>query len=87
VLGKLCDAILHYAHQGRGVKLEDIINLWPKVGTKSRLSFGRRFDSALEKGLGEGFAGRIENIERRGWTGQDYRAAWSAGFPDDPIED
>jgi hypothetical protein len=87
MLGKLCDAILHYARQGRGVKLEGIISLWPKVDSKGQLSFGRRFDKALEKGLSEGFAGRIENFERRGWTEQDYRDAWNAEFPDDPIED
>jgi len=88
-LGKLQDAILHYARQGRGVKLEGIISLWPTIDTKGVVSLGRRFDSSLKKELAdmEKFVARIENYERRDWGGQEYREAWNAEFPEDPIED
>jgi len=88
MLGKLQDAILHYARQGRGVKLEGIVTLWPTIDTKGHLSFGRRFNASLAKELDDmdRFTGRIEYYERRDWTEQDYRDAWNAEFPDDPIE-
>ena len=88
VLGKLEDTILHYARQGRGVKLEGILSLWPTINTKGKLSFGRRFAAALGKALNnmDLFRARIENYEHRDWTEEDYRNAWNAEFPDDPIE-
>jgi len=88
VLGKMQDALLHYGRQGRGVRLEGIVSLWPTIDTKGRFSFGRRFDSSLEAGLNDAdkFVGRIENHEHRDWTEQDYRNAWNAEFPNDPIE-
>jgi hypothetical protein len=88
VLGKLHDAILHYARQGRGVKLEGIVSLWPVIDTKGRLSLGRRFDSSLGEELNDKkwFVAIVDNIERLLWGEQEYRDAWNAEFPDDPIE-
>ena len=89
VLGKLQDATLHYARQGRGVKLEGIARLWPTVNAKGVLSLGRRVDGELVEALNEMdlFKARIEHYERRTWEAQDYRNAWNEEFPDDPIED
>ena len=87
VLGKMQDATLHYARQGRGVKLEGIVTLWPVSDAQGRLSFGRRFDVSLEEELNDmdKFTGRLENYEHRTWTEQQYRDAWNTEFPADPI--
>jgi hypothetical protein len=89
VLGKLQDATLHYARQGRGVKLEGIATLRPKADSRGTLSLGRRLDAALCKELNdmEKFAAQIENYEHRTWEEVDYRNAWNEEFPDDPIEE
>jgi hypothetical protein len=88
MLGKLHDAILHYARLGYSVKLEGIVTLWPTVDTKGHLSLGRRFDSSLETELNDKrlFLAEIENAENILWAEQDYRDAWNAEFPGDPIE-
>ena len=88
VLGKLHDAVLHYAQQGRGVKLEGLLSLWPTMNTKGQLSFGRRFAPDLGKAINviENFHGRIDHYEHRDWTEEDYRNAWNEEFPDDVIE-
>jgi hypothetical protein len=87
VLGKLQDALLHYARQGRTVKLEGIVQFWPTIDIKGTLSLGRRFDGVVTKKLNnlEKLAARVDNYERRTWEEQDYRDAWNAEFPDDPI--
>ncbi len=89
MLGKLRDAILHYTRQGRGVRLEGIVTIWPTINTKGHISFGRRFDKVMEKELNDKkwFIAIVENAERISWSEQDYRDAWNAEFPDDPIED
>ena len=40
-LGKLADAIIHYARMGRGIKLEGILSLWPTTDTTGEFSFGK----------------------------------------------
>jgi len=86
-LGKIQDAILHYARQGRGVKLEGIVSPWPVMDAQGHLSFGRRFASELEAELNDTdkFTARVTNYEHRTWSEQQYRDAWNAEFPNDPI--
>jgi len=88
VLKTLQDAILHFARQGRGVRLDGIISLWPIVNTKGNITFGRRFASGLGRALNniDRFNGHLKNYERRNWCEEDYRCAWNEEFPDDPIE-
>ncbi len=87
-LGKLSDALLHYARQGRGIKLEGILSIWPTIDTKGKLSFGKRFNIDLmdEFNNMKLFQGQIENVDRLQWSKQDYIDSWNAEHPEDPIE-
>ena len=89
VLGKLHDAIIHYARQGRGVKLKEIISLWPTMNCKGVFSLGQRLNPRLLAALNHAvrFKAPIKHFERLFWSKADYRAAWNAEHPDDPIED
>jgi hypothetical protein len=89
VLGKLQSATLHFARQGRGVRLEGIVSLWPIIDTHGKFRLGRRFNSTLTAELNDlsAFGAYVSNYERCEWTAEDYRNAWDAEFPGDPIED
>ena len=88
VLGKIHDTILHYARQGRGVYIEDVVTLWPVMSTRGAISLGWRISATLRRALNALplFRGRINNYEHRDWATEDYRQAWDQDHPDDPIK-
>jgi len=87
VLVGLQQAVTHYAHQGRGVKLEGLGTFLPNINYDGELSMSYRMDAFLKKELNDGsFQGKIRNKKHIGKQVADVLALWNEEHPNDPVE-
>jgi nucleoid DNA-binding protein len=87
-LGELSDAIIFYLAKGMPVSIDGVgrvlvtvsrrgdrrVRMIPAGRVKQRITDNSYFNAA------------IDNEDRIGWTDADYKAAWDAAHPDNPLE-
>jgi len=87
VLTGLQAAVIHFAGQGRGVRLKGLGTYLPSINYGGELSMSYRLDVDLKRELNNGsFQGKIRNRGHIGKKVDDVLALWNEEHPDDPVE-
>lgn len=88
VLKELRDAVIFFAQQGRGAKIEGLGTYLPKIGLDGRFDMAHRLDGTIKNNLNTpgSFSGEIENRANIGKTADELVAIWNEDHPDDLIE-
>jgi hypothetical protein len=88
VLKELRDALIFFAQQGRGAKIEGLGTYLPKIGLDARFDMAHRLDGAIKNSLNTpgSFSGEIENRANIGKTADELVALWNEDHPDDLVE-
>ncbi len=87
MLDEFQDAMVFFANNGQGVKLEGMATFWPKCNLEGKLSLGIRISNEINNRLNQtgAFHGEIENKENIGKSGDDLVAMWNEANPDDLV--
>jgi len=87
MLDEFQDAIVFFALNGQGVKLEGLATFAPKINTAGKLSLFTRIDNQINNRLNQtgAFKGQILNNENIGKTTDELIALWNTDHPDDPV--
>lgn len=82
------EAILYFCKDGQPVKIPGVGTFTPSINRHGDLLIHFRADVALKNGINtpSAYGGVIANKERIGWTNEQYKEAWDADHPDDPLE-
>ena len=87
VLAELQEAIVFYAQQGRGVKLEGLGTYLPNVRLNGEVNIQHRQSPEFKRALNqERFAGTIINRKHMGKTPAQLLALWNELHPEDVVE-
>lgn len=87
VLTGLQAAVIHFASQGRGVRLKGLGTYLPSINYDGELSVSYRLDVDLKRELNNGsFEGKICNRDHIGKKVAEVMALWNEENPDDPVE-
>jgi hypothetical protein len=86
VLKELRDAIIFFALQGRGAKIDGLGTYLPKIKLDGRFDVSHRLDTTIRNGLNTpgAFSGEVANRDNIGKTTDDLVALWNEAHPDDP---
>ena len=87
MLDEFQDAIVFFALNGQGVKLEGLATYLPKVDLAGKMSLSCRLSSAINNRLNRkgAFKGDIANKENIGTTGEDLVGMWNEAHPEDVV--
>jgi hypothetical protein len=88
MLDEFQDALVFFANNGQGVKLEGVATFGPKIDLKGKISLSSRIAIEINSRLNMdgAFNGDIENSENIGKTTDELVAMWNEAHPDDPVE-
>ena len=89
VLKELRDAIIFFAQEGRGAKIEGLGTYLPKVDLSGRFDISHRLDAAIRNALNTpgAFRGEIEHRANIGKTSDELVAMWNEEYPDNPVSE
>lgn len=87
MLDEFQDAIVFFAHNGQGVKLEGLATFLPKINLAGQFGLSVRVSRRITNRLNEegSFNGNILNRDNIGKTVADLVALWNAENPSDPV--
>jgi hypothetical protein len=81
------EAILWFCKSGQPVKIPGVGTFTPSMNRDGEFLINFRADVELKNGINtpSAYDGVIENKDRIGWTNEQYKAAWDADHPTDPL--
>ena len=88
MLDEFQDAIVFFAQNGQGVKLEGLATFAPKINIAGKYSLWTRLSNRITNRLNQkgAFKGTIINSENIGKTTDELVALWNDAHPTDPVE-
>lgn len=87
-LGELSDAVIFYLAKGMPVSIDGVGRVVVTVSRRGDRRVRMIAAGRVKKWIADNsyFNASIDNEDRIGWTDADYKAAWDAAHPDNPLE-
>ncbi len=87
MLDEFQDALVFFANNGQGVKLEGLATFLPKIKVDGKLNLSVRMNREISNRLNQdgAFKGEILNRENIGKTSDDLVALWNEAYPEDLV--
>ncbi len=86
-LSEILDALVFFACNGQGVKLEGVATFLPKISLEGKFSMSTRLSREMTTRLNQGgvFKGTIDHRESIGKTPDELVTQWNTEHPDDQV--
>ncbi len=86
-LGELSDAVIFYLAKGMPVSIDGLGRVVVTVSRRGDRRVRMIPAGRLKKWIGDNayFNASVDNEDRIGWTDAEYKAAWDAAHPDNPL--
>lgn len=87
-LGELSDAVIFYLAKGMPVSIDGVGRVVVTVSRRGDRRVRMIAAGRVKKWIADNsyFNASIDNEDRISWTDADYKAAWDAAHPDNPLE-
>jgi len=87
MLDEFQDAVVFFALNGQGTKLEGLATFLPSIGLDGKITLSTRISNDIINRLNVvgAFKGEIENSENIGITADELVTQWNTEHPDDPV--